>query len=37
MGKKPRLALLLLAAASLVSVTIDYALSEVSSGPKKIG
>lgn len=29
MGKKPRLALILLAAASLVSVLIDYALKEL--------
>lgn len=35
MGKKPRLSLLLLAAASLVAVTIDYALTEVGGGPKK--
>lgn len=34
MGKKPRLALLLLAAASLVAVTIDYALTEMSSSNK---
>lgn len=34
MGKIPRLSLLLLAAASLVAVTIDYALTEVSSRPK---
>lgn len=37
MGKKPRLALLLLAAASLVSVTIDYALTEVGGSKKKLG
>lgn len=31
MGKIPRLSLLLLAAASLVAVTIDYALTELGS------
>lgn len=35
MGKKPRLALLLLATASLVAVTIDYALGELGSGSKR--
>jgi hypothetical protein len=33
MGKKPRLSLLLLATASLVAVTIDYAIGQLS-GPK---
>lgn len=37
MGKKPRLSLLLLAAASLVAVTIDYALSEVGGSSVKVG
>lgn len=38
MGKKPRLSLLLLAAASLCAVTVDYALTELSSKSKvKIG
>lgn len=32
MGSTPRLSLLLLAAASLVAVTVDYALSELRGG-----